>query len=113
MIFAMQHRKDPFKALEAKYPDKAILISDGVVRELEGIAVGKGKKAAAARSCIEILKLKNVKVDNINSNVDRWVLARAQRGDVYCVVTNDTELFRRLHSAKIAAFKLSKNGLLK
>ncbi len=89
------------------------MISKGIIKELEGIGSGKGKRAANARSCLEILKLKNVEVDKNKGNVDRWILSRSKEKDIYCVVTNDTELFSRLKRMNIAVFKLSVNGMIK
>ncbi len=113
MLFAMESRKSAIDTVELKYPGKGILISKGVIKELSGIGSGKGKRAATARSCLEILKLKNVKVDSNTGNVDRWILSRAGESDIYCVITNDTELFNRLRFKNIAVFKLSRNGILK
>ncbi|OJI07760.1 MAG: hypothetical protein BK997_01945 [Candidatus Micrarchaeum sp. ARMAN-1] len=113
MLFAMESRKSAIDTIELKYPGKQILISAGVIKELAGIGSGNGKRAAEARSCLEILKLKNVEVDKNTGNVDRWILSRAGESDIYCVITNDTELFNRLRFKNIAVFKLSRNGILK
>lgn len=113
MLFAMESRKSAIDSVELKYSSMKILISHGIIDELTGIGKGKGKRGARARSCLAILKLKNVKVDNNKGNVDRWILERSQKGDVYCAITNDTELFNKLRSRHVAVFKLSRNGMLK
>jgi rRNA-processing protein FCF1 len=113
MLFAMGGRKSALDSVALKHPGKRILISEGVVRELTGIGSGNGKRAATARACLGILKLKNVEVDKNKGNVDRWILSRSVEKDVYCVITNDTELFNKLRSKHIAVFKLSRNGIPK
>ena len=113
MLFAMESRKSAIDTVELAHPGKRILISKGLIRELSGIGSGHGARAARARACLEILKLKNVEVDNNSGNVDKWILARACQKDVYCVVTNDTALFNKLRYKHIAVFKLSRSGMLK
>jgi rRNA-processing protein FCF1 len=113
ILFAMEGRKSALDTVMLKHPGKRILISEGVIKELTGIGSGNGKRAATARACLGILKLKNVEVDKNKGNVDLWILERAKEKDVYCVITNDTELFNKLRSKHIAVFKLSRNGMLK
>ncbi|MCL5101883.1 MAG: hypothetical protein M1544_00800 [Candidatus Marsarchaeota archaeon] len=113
MLFAMENRKSAVDEVERKFSGLKILVSAGLIGELAGIGSGSGKRAARARSCIDILKLKNVEVDKNKGNVDRWILRRAKENDVYCVVTNDTELFNKLRYKHVAVFKLSRSGMLK
>jgi len=113
MLFAMESRKSAIDSVMLRYPAMDILVSKGLISELVGIGTSKGKRGAIARSCLAILKLKNVKVDNNKGNVDRWILERAQKDDVYCAITNDTELFNKLRSKNVAVLKLSRNGILK
>ena len=95
-----------------KFPKMELLVSASLIGELEGISTNKGKRGDAARLALLSIKAKKVKVDNKRGNVDDWVLetASGNRGSV--VVTNDTELIRRLERAGVKSFRAKESGAI-
>lgn len=112
ILFSLSFRKDAFSIAERRF-HALPLISKGVIRELRGISTNRGKKGQTARTALSLIRVKKVKVDNDNGNVDSWVYRTAAKGKACAVVTNDTALFRRVKLSNRNVFKLSKNGLLK
>lgn len=111
ILFSFRNKKDIFNIVSNVFPTLNAIISEGVIRELTKNGTNKGKKGSVARTSLSILKSKNIKVDNINMNVDNWILKKASRFDV--VVTNDTELISKLNKKRVTCFKVSKSGALK
>jgi hypothetical protein len=72
----------------------------GVVKELERIKKSKGKSAAAAKIGLELIKAKNVKVINSDSEkVDNKIIELSDKNTI--VATNDIELKKILKNKKI------------
>ncbi|MCL4381550.1 DUF188 domain-containing protein [Candidatus Marsarchaeota archaeon] len=111
ILFSFRNKKDIFNIVSNVFPTSNAIISVGVIRELTKNGTNKGKKGSVARTSLSILKSKNIKVDNIDMNVDNWIFKKASRFDV--VVTNDTELISKLNKKRVTCFKVSKSGALK
>ena len=111
ILFSFRNKKDIFNIVSNVFPTSNAIISVGVIRELTKNGTNKGKKGSVARTSLSILKSKNIKVDNIDMNVDNWIFKKASRFDV--VVTNYTELISKLNKKRVTCFKVSKSGALK
>jgi rRNA-processing protein FCF1 len=113
IIFGFLNKKDVFAAARRDYPSYNILISTGILTELSRIARNSGVKGSGAKTAIEALKFKKVNVDNNIGSVDSWIYERSREYPHSVVITNDTELYKRLKSVNIKCLKLTKAGLLR
>ena len=111
ILFGFEYKKDVFQIIDDKFYGSVIAISKGVISELAGISHKNGKSGAIARFALLVLKSKKLKVYNINTNVDNWILRSSRKSDI--VVTNDTELSMHLRVKGIHVLKLTKNGTLR
>lgn len=111
ILFGFASKKDIFQIVEDKFYGSKIAISVGVISELTGISHKRGKNGAIARFALLVLKSKKLKVYNINTNVDNWILRSSKKSDI--VVTNDTELSMRLRVKGISVLKLTRSGTLR
>ena len=112
ILFGFKYKNDVFESVKNSYPGYKILLSKGILRELEGIAQNKGKRGSYARIALASIKYKNVDIDINNENVDDWIVETAQKLN-YVVITNDSELCRRLKRFNLNCLKLTKEGFLK
>ncbi len=112
MLFGLANRKDAFRSAEEQYPDCVALVSRGVIRELEGLSSGRGRKAGDARTALLILKSRRVKIDKDTGMVDDWIFARAT-GTGAMVCTNDSELARKLCREGIGVVRMGRDGRLR
>lgn len=113
IVFGFSNKRDVFEIAHGRFPGYDILISAGVLGELSKLARNRGTKGAGARTAIEALKYKKVNVDNSTGSVDSWIYAKSREYPHTVVVTNDTELYKKLKSANINCLKLTKAGLLR
>ncbi len=113
ILFGFSNNKDAFDIARRHFPDHALLISKGVINELSKISRNTGKKGASAKIAIEALRYKKVDVDNSTRGVDSWIYAKSQQYPHSVVITNDTELYKKLKSSNIKSLKLTKSGLLR
>jgi len=112
IVFGMEYRKSAIGASKTKFPDLKPLISKGIISELNKLSLNKGKKGAAAKAALAEITLKRIDIEGISGHADSWILSRAARSEGSVVVTNDTELARKLLNLKASVFKMSKNGFL-
>ncbi len=113
ILFGFSNMRDTFEVAKNKFPGRKILVSRGVLRELAGISMNRGKRGASAKAALEAIRYKKIEVDSNNSNVDSWVYGAARRYPHSVVITNDTELYKKLKTINIESFKLTKDGHLK
>ena len=113
IVFGFSNRKDVFEIARIRFPGYGMLISAGVLNELSKLAGNRGQKGAGAKTAIEALKYKKVDVDNNTGSVDSWIYAKSREYPHTVVITNDTELYKKLKSANINCLKLTKAGLLR
>ena len=112
ILFGMEYRKSAIEASRARFTDLKPLVSKGIINELTKLSLNKGKKGAAAKAALAEITLKRIDVESISGNADSWILARAARSEGLTVVTNDTELARKLLNLDASVFKMSRNGFL-
>ncbi len=113
IIFGFSNKKDVFEIASRRFPGHGMLISAGILRELSKLAANRGAKGAGAKTALAALSYKKVNVDNTTRSVDSWVYAKSREYPHSVVVTNDTELYKKLKSANIKCLKLTKAGLLR
>ena len=112
ILYGLENSKDVFEIAKSRFPGCNILVSKGVVAELSGLSSSASKTAQLAKTALQIIKLKKVRVDNITGSADNWIFNKAI-AEPSIAITNDTALYKRLKSRKLSAFKLSKKGILK
>jgi rRNA-processing protein FCF1 len=112
MLFGFSNNVNVFELAEAEFPRYKMLVSRGIVNELEAISRNKGKKGSCARVALMELRAKKIEIDNIN-RADGWILEKARRNRGSVVVTNDTPLAKRLLRFGTAVFKISRSGMLR
>ncbi len=117
LLFSARNKCDIISYIETEMPNAEICISKGVIRELNGLSKGNGRDSIAARMIIEILKNKKVKVYNNNEYVDQWIYKHAIenkiKGISQLIITNDTEVYKKIKSEKIAVKKATIKCFLK
>jgi rRNA-processing protein FCF1 len=113
ILFGFSNRRDVFDIARRRFPGTEVLISAGILGELSKLAVNRGAKGAGAKTAIEALKYKKVDVDNSTGSVDSWIYAKSQEYPHSVVITNDTELYKKLKTSNIKCLKLTKAGLLR
>jgi len=112
ILYGLENSKDVFEITKSRFPGCDIMISKGVVAELSGLSNSAGKTAQLAKTALQIIKLKRIRVDNITGSADNWIFSKAI-AEPSIAITNDTQLCKRLKSRKVNTFKLSKKGILK
>ncbi|MDE1857228.1 MAG: hypothetical protein KGH98_04085 [Candidatus Micrarchaeota archaeon] len=115
MLFGFSNGKDVFGLAMSRFGGSRIVISSGVLRELRGIARNEGRRGAAAKAALKAVSLHRPMVSRASGSVDAWIEAEANDYKDAVVITNDTELLKRLkrRRASVLLFKLSRSGLLK
>ncbi|MCL5430530.1 MAG: hypothetical protein M1504_03580 [Candidatus Marsarchaeota archaeon] len=113
ILFGFKYRKDVFDIARYKLTGSKLMISRGVLRELNRLSQNKGKKGATARAALLTIKYKKIEIDNNNAVVDKWILSVARKLAGPVVITNDTELSMRLKALDVKCLKLTRDGLLK
>ncbi len=114
ILFGISNKKDAIDAAHAMFPSYPIIISEGVLRELGGISHNEGKRGKSAKTALELIrrKYKNIKVYDNNTNVDEWILGKAQSSDCI-VITNDSALCKKLKARGTRCLKLAVSGMLR
>ncbi|MGC8572105.1 MAG: PIN domain-containing protein [Candidatus Micrarchaeia archaeon] len=112
ILFGFTYNKDIFELVKISYPNCKIIISKGIIRELKNIAKSTGKRGVYAKTALEAIKHKDINIVNDNNIVDEWIYKYAQSIDAK-VVTNDTELYKRLKDLSIKCMKMTVSGNIK
>ena len=113
MLFGFSSGKNVFEIAGRKYPRCRLVVSRGIIRELEGISRNKGKRGAAAKTALMAIRSRDVRVDGNTGNPDDWIAGSAARYNKAVVITNDSELGMRLDRSGRKAVKLSRSGILR
>ena len=111
IIFAASRKVDVFRSVEEQL-GAAPVVSSGVMRELNGIAMGRTKEGRSARVALEMMKCHGVEVVKDDGDVDKWVFRVGRAPSVY-VCTNDINLKRALRKEGKRALSVSENGVLR
>ncbi len=112
IIFAAMNNIDIFDSIKTKMPNATVMISKGILRELEKISDSNTKYRKSGRVALELLKKHNMKIVEDSTYADDWIVKEAKTLRCY-VCTNDVALKRRLKSVKIKVLSVSRNGVLR
>jgi hypothetical protein len=82
-----------------------------VIGEVNKLAAGKSKHAAAARVALNLIELKNPRMVSERGPVDKTLIRVAQKTG-YAVATNDMELIGRLKKKGITIVRLKQRKYL-
>jgi rRNA-processing protein FCF1 len=110
ILFALSNKVDIFKAVEEQSPLEA-LVSEGVIKELAGIAGSSKSNSKYAGVALELIKRYQIKIERNSNYVDKWILGAAKRYMNVC--TNDTRLKKALRVKGITVYSISRNGILR
>ena len=100
---------DPFTEAEMRFPGCEIVVSNGIVRELRGLANGKGRHARYAKAAEGMLGMHRITVIGDSSGVDDWIIEYAsENGALVC--TNDSRLKGRLKARGAVVLGITRSG---
>ncbi len=96
-----QFKVDIFEEIRRLVEGKYELITlDGVVKELEKIKESNSKSAAAAKVGLQLIRMKNVKIINTDSEkVDNKIIELSDKNTI--IATNDIKLKKKLKDKNI------------
>lgn len=111
ILFGFSNRKNVFEAA-SDLRGYSLLVVAAVIRELRWRARNKGALGAAARTALLELRYKNIKVaSKAAGDADAEILRAARKHKGSAVITNDTELSKRLRGMA-DVFRLNLDGRL-
>ncbi len=117
LLFSVKNKCDIILKVSQQFNNAQIAISDGILRELKGLSSGNSNLSIIAKTTMEILKNKKVKVYKNNEFVDDWILKKALYNDKskvdQLIITNDTLLYKKLKSNNIKVKKVNIKCFLK
>lgn len=113
ILYGFSYNRNIFERARDKFPNYKLLVSRGIINELNKIASNRGSRGLKARVALMEIKAKKINVDNISVYPDKWILDTSLKNRESVVITNDTLLARRLRVGKVRTYKLSKSGILK
>ncbi len=101
-----QFNIDIFEEIDRIMEEKYDLVTlDSVVEELKNLKKTKGKKAAAAKVALSLIKEKNIKIINTeDKNVDITIHRMSDKNTI--VATNDKDLRERLKDKNVKVLYL-------
>ncbi len=112
MLFAVQNKTDVFSLIEEAMPGCQILVSTGIMHELERMAASRTDNRKYAKSVLAMMEKHKIEAVNDQSYADEWIVSESgKRGCSVC--TNDMALKERLKAAKIRVLSVSWNGILR
>ena len=112
IIFGLSKKHDVFSALEERFPGHSLLISQGILNEIKGIASGNGRYAKYAKTALEIInRNKKVEVSRSMAYPDSWILESSSKAEAVC--TNDIALKRELRNNGATVLSVAINGKLR
>jgi rRNA-processing protein FCF1 len=111
IVFAFSRKADIFESAEDRLHAR-IVVSRGVMRELNSIALRRTKAGRAAKVALEMLKKYTVDVEDDDRQADKWILDAGMDSDIY-VCTNDIRLKQELRKRGKLALSVSENGVLR
>ncbi len=112
IVFAAGNGIDVFAAILEQMPGTAIMVSRGVINELERLAGPGSKKGKAARLGLRILRAHRVDVLRDDGYVDSWI-ERESAGRKCWVCTNDRALKGKLKGLGVRVASVSPKGILR
>ena len=112
ILFGISKKVDVFRKIDYLFPGARIILPSGVVRELRGLKLSKGKNSRHAAYALTIIEGKGIRATESWGKVDDWITNNAQPNrQVVC--TNDIGLKRRLRAKGVRVVSLSVGGSLR
>jgi rRNA-processing protein FCF1 len=111
IVFALSNNKDIFAVIEEKLEAK-VVISQGIVRELQRLGSKRNKEGRAAKLAMEIMRLHDIEVLPDIEKVDDFIVKTGAAGKM-AVCTNDLGLKKRLLGVGVRALSVSQKGILR
>lgn len=113
ILFGFSNKINAFEVVKRHFPTHRLIVSSGIIRELERIATNRGTKGAHAKLALSILKSKKINILIDKQLVDKWILGFAEEHHGIAVITNDSILANKLKKAGAETYKLSRSGILR
>lgn len=112
ILFAMAQRKNLFALISEEIPGAKILISRGVIAELDKLSKSKRKNSRDARASLLALASASLEIAEDSSYVDEWIASEFEKRKCI-VITNDAILRRRLRRYGARTLSVSVGGRLR
>ncbi len=111
ILFGFSNHIDVFEKIGEMFPSCEIIISRGIVGELEGL--GKARRQGAyAKVALAAIESHKLEISKSSVYVDEWIASESARRR--CLVcTNDVGLKARLRKAGVSVVSLSRSGRLR
>ena len=114
ILLGFENGKSVFEAIIGQLGARSVLVSKGIINELDTISKSKGTRGADARAALRELSLKKIRIEADSKYPDSWIMERAAESGVSAVVTNDTKLALEIRKREeVDVFKFSREGKLK
>ncbi|MCL4389467.1 MAG: hypothetical protein M1528_02145 [Candidatus Marsarchaeota archaeon] len=113
ILFGIKLKKDVFEVARLAIPGCELIISKGIVGELNGINMGGGRRREEAGIALRLLKKHKIHINKSEEYPDSWIYKAAVKYKNSIVITNDTALLKKIGSAGGMARRLSVGGSLK
>ena len=112
LLFGIEKGMDLFEIIRFDMPGTQVVVPRPVLRELEGMQTERGKRGMHARIALELIEKNSKTVAESNENADDAILAISS--EMGCaVVTNDSELRKRLRAKNVRVFTLAMDKKLR
>ncbi|MEM0087006.1 MAG: hypothetical protein QW774_01340 [Candidatus Micrarchaeaceae archaeon] len=112
MIFGIRNGIDIFDVLMSNFPGYKIIISKGILRELDGFSKSTRQISKYARLVLARISSSGITVDSDSGYADSWILRIAPEYSAI-VCTNDIALKRKLEANGVKVLSISRKGLLR
>ncbi len=112
IVFAAQNGKDIFSSIEEGMPGCEIVVSTGIVEELERIAGSRSDNRKAAKLALGLITRHKIKMLKGGTDVDKWITDESSKRR-WSVCTNDIGLKKELKKRKVEVLSASGNGILR
>lgn len=93
-------------------PDYAVVVSAGIIKELDKIASGGKRNAKDAKIALELIKKRGFMVKKEDYHVDDWIIKEALENKTM-ICTNDTALASSLRHSGAKVVSIGKDGRLR
>ncbi len=112
ILYAMSQRKDLFAIIAEELPGATILVSRGVITELEKLSKSKRKNSRDAKASLQALASASPEIAEDYSYVDEWIASESAKRECM-VITNDAALKRRLRRSGARTLSVAFGGRLR
>lgn len=119
ILFSLKYKKNVFEVIKTKYiSNYKIIISNGIINELARLSKSRSKLSLIAKMALLLISKIRQNERKVfiyrrsNINVDTWILNISNNLKNIDVITNDTELAKKINK-KNKILKISKQGILR